>query len=129
MATQFSDALEAFEDDLVTKTTIPIENENVPTDSASLRVFINNPAPESLFLNSPAREMKAEFNVEINAPLGTNKYAMMYYARPILDTYLRGYTLTAGGRRVVITQSRQSSPYPTDAHQRISVIIEFVFFA
>lgn len=129
MATQFSDALEAFEDDLVTKVTIPIENENVPTDSASLRVFINNPAPESIFLNNPTREMKAEFNVEINAPLGTNKYAMMYYARPILDTYLRGYTLTTDGKRVVITQSRQSSPYPTDAHQRINVIIEFVFFA
>lgn len=121
----FLDALKAFEDDLKAKVAIPVHNKNIPTDSVSMRVALNNPDADGLFLNSSARVMTGQFNVEISAQLGTNKYDMMWHANKVLAVYGRGYSVPVLDRRVMILQANQSTPYPTDAHQKINVIIDF----
>ena len=127
--TQFFDAVKVFEDDLKAKVSIPVENKSIPTDSVSMRLALNNADADGLFMNSNARVMTGQFNVEISAPLGSNKYAMMASAGEVLNVYSRGYELQVGESRMVIMQVNQSSPYPTDAHQKINVIIDFQFSA
>lgn len=127
--TQFFDVVKTFEDDLKAKVSIPVENKSIPTGSVSMRVALNNENADGLFLNSPVRSMTGQFNVEISDTLGMNKYQMFGHAAKILDVYGRGYTLTVDGLRMVVTQSNQSSTYPTDAHQKINVIIDFQLFA
>lgn len=121
----FLDAVKAFEDDLKAKVSIPVANTNIPTDSVSMRVALNNADADGLFLNSGARVMTGQFNVEISAELGTNKYAMMAEANKVLAVYVRGYSVPVLDRRVLIIQANQSTPYPTEAHQKINVIIDF----
>lgn len=121
----FLDAVKAFEDDLKAKVSIPVHNKNIPTDGVSMRVALNNADADGLFLNSGARVMTGQFNVEISASLSTNKYAMMNHANKVLAVYVRGYSVPVLDRRVLITQANQSTPYPTDAHQKINVIIDF----
>lgn len=121
----FLDAVKAFEDDLKAKVSIPVHNKNIPTDSVSMRIALNNADADGLFLNSGSRVMTGQFNVEISAPLGTNKYAMMGHANKVLSTYERGYSVPVLDRRVLILQANQSTPYPTEAHQKINVIIDF----
>ena len=120
----FLDAVKAFEDDLKAKVNIPVVNLNPPVDDVSMRVALNNADADGLFLNSGARVMTGQFNVEISAPLGTNKYAMMGHANKVLSTYERGYSVPVLDRRVLILQANHSSPYPTEAHQKINVIIQ-----
>lgn len=121
----FLDAVKAFEDDLKAKVAIPVRNKNIPTDSVSMRVALNNADADSLFLNSGARVMTGQFNVEISAELGTNKYVMMWYANKVLSVFARGYSVPVLDRRVLILQANQSTPYPMEAHQKINVIIDF----
>lgn len=121
----FLDTVKAFEDDLKAKVDIPVENKNIPTDSVSMRVALNNADADGVFLNSGARVMTGQFNVEISAPLGTNKYAMMAEANKVLSVFTRGYSVPALDRRVIVLQANQSTPYPTEAHQKINVIIDF----
>lgn len=121
----FLDAVKAFEDDLKAKVNIPVVNLNPPVDSISMLVALNNPDADGMFLNSGARVMTGQFNVEISAPIGTNKYEMMERAERVLSVFARGYSVRALDRRVLILQANQSSPYPTDAHQKINVIIDF----
>lgn len=121
----FFDALQAFEDDLEEKIDIPIHNENIPTDLVSMRVALNNTNAETDFLNSPARVMTGQFNVEISHELGKNKYVMMREANKLLAVYVRTYSIPVQDRRVLILRANHSSPYPTDAHQKIHVIIDF----
>lgn len=121
----FLDAVKAFEDDLKAKVNIPVRNQNIPTDGVSMRVALNNADADGMFLNSSARVMTGQFNVEISAPLGTNKYEMMKRAERVLSVFVRGYSVRALDRRVLILQANHSSPYPTDAHQKINVIIDF----
>lgn len=127
--TQFFDAVKVFENDLKAKVSIPVENKSIPTDSVSMRLALNNADADGLFMNSNARVMTGQFNVEISAPLGSNKYAMMASAGEVLNVYSRGYSLQVGDSRMVIMQVNQSSPYSTDAHQKINVIIDFQFSA
>lgn len=122
---QFLDAVKAFEDDLKAKVAIPVANKNIPTDSVSMRVTLNNADADGLFLNSSARVMTGQFNVEISAPLATNKYAMMAEANKVLEVYVRGYSVPVQDRRVMVLRANQSTPYTTDAHQKINVIIDF----
>lgn len=122
---QFLDAAKAFEDDLKAKVNIPVHNKNIPTDGVSMRVALNNADADGAFLNSGARVMTGQFNVEISAELGINKYAMMAEADKVLSVYRRGYSVPVLDRRVLILQANQSSPYPTEAHQKINVIIDF----
>lgn len=121
---QFLDAVKAFEDDLKAKVNIPVHNKNIPTDSVSMHVALNN-ADADGFGVSVARVMTGQFNVEISAPLATNKYAMMAEANKVLSVYVRGYSVPVLDRRVLILQANHSTPYPTDAHQKINVIIDF----
>lgn len=121
----FLDAVKAFEDDLKAKVSIPVHNKNTPTDGVSMRVALNNADADGLFLNSGARVITGQLNVEISAPLSTNKYAMMAEANKVLAVYVRGYSVSVLDRRVLILQANQSTPYPTDAHQKINVIIDF----
>lgn len=121
----FLDAVKAFEDDLKAKVSIPVHNKNIPTDGVSMRVALNNADADGVFLNSGARVMTGQFNVEISENLGTNKYAMMNHANKVLAVYVRGYSVPVLDRRVLISQVNQSTPYPTDAHQKINVIIDF----
>lgn len=121
----FFDALQAFEVDLDAKIDIPIRNENIPTDSVSMRVALNNANAETDFLNSTARVMTGQFNVEISHELGKNKYIMMAEANKLLEVYMRTYSIPVQDRRVLILRANHSSPYPTDAHQKIHVIIDF----
>ncbi|AUR92806.1 tail-completion protein [Vibrio phage 1.177.O._10N.286.45.E10] len=126
---EFFDAVKVFEGDLKAKVSIPVENKSIPTDSVSMRLALNNADADGLFMNSNARVMTGQFNVEISAPLGSNKYAMMASAGEVLSVYSRGYSLQVGDSRMVIMQVNQSSPYSTDAHQKINVIIDFQFSA
>ncbi|UTQ79881.1 hypothetical protein vBVnaSL3_60 [Vibrio phage vB_VnaS-L3] len=121
----FLDAVKVFEDDLKAKVNIPVHNKNIPTDGVSMRVALNNADADGLFLNSGARVMTGQFNVEISAQLGTNKYDMIWHANKVLSVYVRGYSVPVLDRRVLILQANQSSPYPTEAHQKINVIIDF----
>lgn len=121
----FLDAVKAFEDDLKAKVNIPVHNKSIPTDGVSMRVALNNADADGLFLNSGARVMMGQFNVEISAPLAANKYAMMAESNKVLAVYVRGYSVSALDRRVLILQANQSTPYPTEAHQKINVIIDF----
>lgn len=121
----FLDAVKAFEDDLKAKVSIPVYNKSIPTDSVSMRVALNNADADGLFLNSSARVMTGQFNVEISESLGVNKYAMMSHANKVLSIYKRGYSIPVLDRRVMVLQANQSSPYPTEAHQKINVIIDF----
>ena len=121
----FIDAVKAFEDDLKAKVSIPVHNKNIPTDGVSMRVALNNADADGLFLNSGARVMTGQFNVEISERLGVNKYAMMGHANKVLAIYERGYSVPVLDRRVLILQANQSTPYPTEAHQKINVIIDF----
>lgn len=121
----FLDAVKAFEDDLKAKVNIPVHNKNIPKDSVSMCVALNNADANGLFLNSSARLMTGQFNVEISAPLATNKYAMMAEANKVLAVYVRGYSVPVLDRRVLILQANHSTPYPTEAHQKINVIIDF----
>lgn len=121
----FLDAVKAFEDDLKAKVAIPVENKSIPADSVSMRVALNNADADGLFLNSGARVMTGQFNVEISAELGANKYAMMSEANKVLSVYVRGYSVPVLDRRVLILQANQSTPYPSEAHQKINVIIDF----
>lgn len=121
----FLDAVKAFEDDLKAKVSIPVANKNIPTDSVSMRVALNNPDADGIFLNSGARVMTGQFNVEISESLGVNKYSMMNHANKVLAVYVRGYSVPVLDRRVLILQANQSTPYPTEAHQKINVIIDF----
>ena len=121
----FLDAVKAFEDDLKAKVAIPVHNKKIPTDSVSMRVALNNADADGLFLNSGARVMTGQFNVEISAQLGTNKYAMMAEANKVLAVYVRGYSVSVLDRRAIVLQANQSTPYPTEAHQKINVIIDF----
>lgn len=121
----FLDAVKAFEDDLKAKVSIPVHNKNIPTNGVSMRVALNNADADGLFLNSGARVMTGQFNVEISAELGTNKYDMMWHANKVLVVFARGYSIPVLDRRVVVLQANQSTPYPTDAHQKINVIIDF----
>lgn len=121
----FLDAVKAFEDDLKAKVSIPVTNKSIPTDSVSMRVALNNADADGLFLNSSARVMTGQFNVEISAQLGINKYAIMAEANKVLSVYGRGYSVPVLDRRVMILQANQSTPYPTEAHQKINVIIDF----
>mgnify|MGYP000586751024 CR=1 FL=1 len=121
----FIDAVKAFEDDLKAKVSIPVHNKNIPTDGVSMRVALNNADADGLFLNSGARVMTGQFNVEISERLGVNKYAMMGHANKVLAIYDRGYSVPVLDRRVLILQANQSTPYPTEAHQKINVIIDF----
>lgn len=121
----FLDAVKAFEDDLKAKVNIPVRNKNIPTDGVSMRVALNNANSASDFVNNPARVMTGQFNVEISAPLSTNKYAMMAEANKVLEVYVRGYSVPVLDRRVLILQANQSTPYQTDSHQKINVIIDF----
>ena len=122
---KFLDAVKAFEDDLKAKVAIPVHNKNIPTDGVSMRVALNNADADSLFLNSGARVMTGQFNVEISAPLSTNKYAMMAEANKVLEVYVRGYSVPVQDRRVMVLRANQSTPYPMEAHQKINVIIDF----
>lgn len=122
---QFLDAVKAFEDDLKVKVNIPVRNQKIPTDGVSMRVALNNADADGRFLNSDARVMTGQFNVEISERLGTNKYAMMNHANKVLGAFVRGYSVPVLDRRVLILQANQSSPYQTDAHQKINVIIDF----
>ena len=122
---QFLDAVKAFEDDLKAKVNIPVHNKNIPTDSVSMRVALNNADADSLFLNSGARVMTGQFNVEISAELGTNKYVMMWYANKVLSVFARGYSVPVQDRRVMVLRANQSTPYPMEVHQKINVIIDF----
>ena len=134
---EFFDALKVFEDDLKAKVSIPVENKSIPTDSVSMRLALNNADADGLFLNSNARVMTGQFNVEISAPLGSNKYAMMARAGEVLNVYSRGYSLQVGDSRMVIMQVNQSPPYSMNpsnsssgaAHEKINVIIDFQFSA
>lgn len=121
----FLDAVKAFEDDLKAKVSIPVANKNIPTDSVSMRVALNNADADGMFVSSSARIMTGQFNVEISAQLGTNKYSMMAEANKVLSVYVRGYSVPVIDRRALILQANQSTPYPTDAHQKINVIIDF----
>ena len=121
----FLDAVKAFEDDLKAKVSIPVANKNIPTDGVSMRVALNNADADSLFLNSGARVMTGQFNVEISAELGTNKYDMMWHANKVLSVFARGYSVPVQDRRVMVLRANQSTPYPTEAHQKINVIIDF----
>lgn len=120
----FLDAIKVFEDDLKAKVNIPVHNKNIPTDGVSMRVALNN-ADADGFGVSVARVMTGQFNVEISESLGVNKYAMMGHANKVLEVYVRGYSVPVLDRRVLILQANQSTPYPTDAHQKINVIIDF----
>lgn len=122
---QFLDAVKAFEDDLKAKVAIPVANKSIPTDSVSMRVALNNADADSLFVNSSARVMTGQFNVEISAELGANKYAMMAEANKVLEVYVRGYSVPVQDRRVMVLRANQSTPYPMEAHQKINVIIDF----
>lgn len=121
----FLDAVKAFEDDLKAKVNIPVRNQKIPTDGVSMRVALNNADADGMFLNSGARVMTGQFNVEVSESLGVNKYAMMGHANKVLSIYKRGYSLPVLDRRVLILQANHSTPYPTDAHQKINVIIDF----
>lgn len=121
----FLDAVKSFEDDLKAKVNIPVRNQKIPTDGVSMRVALNNADANGMFLNSGARVMTGQFNVEISAPLGTNKYEMMKRAERVLSVFVRGYLIPVLDRRILILQANQSTPYPTDAHQKINVIIDF----
>lgn len=121
----FLDAVKAFEDELKAKVNIPVRNQKIPTDGVSMRVALNNADADGMFLNSGARVMTGQFNVEISAPLGTNKYEMMKRAERVLSVFVRGYSVPVLDRRVLILQANHSTPYPTDAHQKINVIIDF----
>ena len=138
----FLDAVKAFEDDLKAKVSIPVHNKNIPTDGVSMRVTLNNPDADGMFLNSGARVMTGQFNVEISAPLGTNKYEMMRQANKVLSEYKRGDFINAADRRVVMLQVNQTSSYvdgvnprtveealsggqAMSPHQKINVIIDF----
>ena len=126
---EFFDALKVFEDDLKVKVSIPVENSNIPTDSVSMRVALNNADADGLFMNSSARNMTGQFAIKISAPLGMNKYAMMANAGKILEHYKRGVSFNVEGSRMVILQVNQSTPYPADKVQEINVIIDFQFSA
>lgn len=121
----FLDAVKAFEDDLKANVNIPVRNQSIPTDGVSMRVALNNADADGMFLNSGARVMTGQFNVEISAPLGTNKYDMMERAERVLSVFVRGYSVRSLDRRVLILQANHSSPYPADANQKINVIIDF----
>lgn len=121
----FFDALQAFEDDLKVKNLIPIKKRNIPTDSVSMRTALNNNKADTPFINDPARIMTGQFNIEISAPLGSNDYEMMREANKLLAVYVRTYSIPVQDRRVLIFGANHSSPYPTDAHQKIHVIIDF----
>jgi hypothetical protein len=49
----------------------------------------------------------------------------MGHANKVLAIYKRGHSVPVLDRRVLILQSNQSSSYPTEAHQKINVIIDF----
>lgn len=121
----FLDAVKAFEDDLKAKVNIPVRNQKIPTDGVSMRVALNNADADGMFLNSGARVMTGQFNVEISESLGVNKYAMMGHANKVLAVFVRGYSVPVLDRRVLISQANHSSPYQTEAHQKINVIIDF----
>lgn len=127
--TQFFDAVKAFEDDLSLNVDIDIENESIPTDSVSMRVALNNADGDGLFLNSAVRNMTGQFNIEISDRLGANKYQMLAHASKVLNVYRRGYSLDVNGLRMVVTQANQSPTYPSEAHQKINIIIDFQFSA
>lgn len=128
--TQYIDALRTFEGDLAVKVTkIPIKNKNIPTDSASMRVALNNTSGEALFLDSPVRDMSGEFNIQISHQIGTNKYEMARQAGFVLEHYYRGVTLAVDGLRMVISDAYQTSVYSSEAHSHINVIVKFQLFA
>lgn len=127
MTVEFYDALKAFEADLVARfgVAIPIDEESPPTDKVTMMVKLNNTDPDGRFLNSPARVMTGQFNITISAPSYYDKYQMMQQSKPMLSVYRRGFKLPVEDRSAVFLQVRESSPYPTDAHQKINVIIDF----
>lgn len=127
MTVEFYDALKAFEADLVARfgAAIPIDEESPPTDKVTMMVKLNNTDPDGRFLNSPARVMTGQFNITISAPSYYDKYQMMQQSKPIISVYKRGFRFAVQDRHVVFLQVRESTPYPTDAHQKINVIIDF----
>lgn len=126
---QFLDAVKAFEDDLKAKVDIPVVNLNRNPEGPIMRLALNNADSDGQFLNSNARVLIGQFNVEISAPLGTNKYEMMRQANKVLSAYKRGDTLPVLGRKIVILQVGQSSIYklehPNGHTENINVIIDF----
>lgn len=126
---QFLDAVKAFEDNLKAKVDIPVVNLNRNPEGPIMRIALNNADSDGQFLNSSARVLIGQFNVEISAPLGTNKYEMMRQANKVLSAYKRGDTLPALDRRIVILQVGQSSIYklehPGGHVENINVIIDF----
>lgn len=126
---QFLDAVKAFEDDLKAKVNIPVVNLNRNPEGPIMRLALNNADSDGQFLNSSARVLIGQFNVEISAPLGTNKYEMMRQANKVLSAYKRGDTLPVLDRRIVILQVGQSSIYklehPNGHAENINVIIDF----
>lgn len=125
----FLDAVKAFEDDLKAKVDIPVNNLRYDPERATMKLKLNNADSDGQFLNSSARVLLGQFNVEISAPLGTNKYEMMRQANKVLSAYKRGDTLPVLDRRIVILQAGQSSvyklEYPGGHVENINVIIDF----
>ncbi|AVR75832.1 hypothetical protein ValSw33_8 [Vibrio phage ValSw3-3] len=127
MTIEFYDVLKSFEADLVARfgAAIPIDEESPPTDKVTMMVMLNNTDPDGRFLNSSARVMTGQFNITISAPSYYNKYQMMQQSKPMLLVYKRGFKLPVLDRNAVFLQVRESTPYSTDAHQKINVIIDF----
>lgn len=125
----FLDAVKAFEDDLKVKVDIPVNNLRYDPEGVTMKLELDNADSDGMFLNSSARVMTGQFNVEISADISTNKYEMMRQANKVLSAYKRGDTLPVLDRKIVILQVGQSSIYkmehPRGNVRNINVIIDF----
>lgn len=128
--TQLFDILKAFEADLKSKPGLPpVVEDNIPTDSASMRVKLTNPDEMNRYLDSPATEFTGEFNIQLSHRRGINKYTMLNMAAAVRDEYPRPTEFTANGYTVTVTQVTTSSIYQSDANEHITVLVKFMCIA
>jgi hypothetical protein len=128
MSTEQVDVFKAIRDDIKAKVSIPIEENSIPTDSSSMRIRLNNPDEVYQFLNSRAKQMTGEINVQLSHKLGSSQFTMLNLAKTFKQNFNRLTTWTAGGFRVNVDYIRTSSIYQTDDNENINIIIGFICY-
>lgn len=130
MATEMFDIVKAFEDDIKTKSGLPaLSYSKIPTNSASMRVALNNADEFFLALSSNARRMTGEMNVQLSHKLGTSKFTMLKLAKDLVSQYPRTATFGNENFKAKLEYVRTSSIYQTESNENINVIIGFIAFS
>ena len=129
MSVELFDIVKVILDDIKNKPNLPpVTYSNIPKDSASMRMALRNPNEFYGWLNSNAKRVTGEINVQLSNELGSSQFKMLKLASDFRQNFGRGTQWDASGYRVQLEQMRTSSIYQSNANEHINVIMSFVCY-